>query len=204
MMLVAAMVLTSCGNKQTETEKDVPLKITYSIECSRDLLDFCDMVVTYKGDDGVDVVDTITANPGDSTYWKTWNKEVQTHKVPVKFGLDYTFVQKVDTLIIDQPYAILTAKGTIIAEKMGLQKRIIHTGENAITDNRNFYKDFIIMREDVVNTRSNLAKIIDIYNDRQAYRRGNPRNSTCFLVKPRDHGEGLKVRKAPWNDDTIK
>ena len=67
MMLVAVMALTSCSKQQAESEKEVPLKVTYTIECSRDLLNLCDMVVTYKGNDGVDVVDTITASPADST-----------------------------------------------------------------------------------------------------------------------------------------
>ena len=58
-MLAATILLTSCGQQQqAETEKEVPLKVTYSIDCSRDLLDLCDVVVTYKGDDGVDVIDS--------------------------------------------------------------------------------------------------------------------------------------------------
>ena len=97
-MLVASIMLTSCGQQQqAETEKEVPLKVTYSIDCSRDLLDLCDVVVTYKGDDGVDVIDTITANPSDSAWMQTWSKTVGTHKVPVKIGFDYTLVQKTDT-----------------------------------------------------------------------------------------------------------
>ena len=56
MMLAIAMALTSCGNEQAETEKEVPLRVTYTIDYSKDLLNLCDLVVTYKGDDGVDVV----------------------------------------------------------------------------------------------------------------------------------------------------
>ena len=56
-MLVATIVLTSCGQK-AETEEEVPLKITYSIDCSEDLLELCDLIVTYKGDDGANVVDS--------------------------------------------------------------------------------------------------------------------------------------------------
>ena len=113
-VMLAAMVMTSCGKKQAETQTDVPLKVTYSIDCSRDLLNLCDMVVTYKGDDGANVVDTITADPDDSATTQTWSKTVGTHQIPVKIGLDYTFVPKTDTLITDQPTAMLSAKCTII------------------------------------------------------------------------------------------
>ena len=83
--LAVAIALTSCSQKQdTEAVKEVPLKITYIIECSKHLLDVCDLVVTYKGDDGVNVIDTITANPADSTWMQTWTKTVGTHMIPVK------------------------------------------------------------------------------------------------------------------------
>ena len=201
MMLAIAMALTSCGNEQAETEKEVPLRVTYTIDCSKDLLNLCDLVVTYKGDDGVDVVDTITADPNDSAGMKSWTKVIQTHKVPVKIGFDYTFVKKADALITDQQVN-LNAKGTIIAEKMGLQHRIIHVSEHSISSNRNFYKDFFLMAEELVNTGNNLDSIIDVYNDRQAYKRGSiSDNTTCFMVKPASHGDVLKVKKACWNDD---
>ena len=202
MMLAIAMALTSCGNEQAETEKEVPLRVTYTIDYSKDLLNLCDLVVTYKGDDGVDVVDTITADPNDSAGMKSWTKVIQTHKVPVKIGFDYTLVQKTDTLITESELIALIAKGTIIAEKMGLQNRLIHVSEHSISSNRNFYKDFSLMTEYVINTRHNLKTIIDIYNDRQAYKRGNiSDNTTCFIVKPASHGDVLKVKKACWNDD---
>ena len=86
MMLVAAMALTSCDQQQAENENEVPLKVTYVMECSRDLLDLCDVVVTYKGDDGANAVDTIKAAPTDSTETKTWTKTVGTHKIPVIIG----------------------------------------------------------------------------------------------------------------------
>ena len=200
MMLVAAIALTSCSKKQVETEKEVPLKVTYVIECSKHLLAVCDMVVTYKGDDGIDVVDTISASPADTTWMKVWTKTVQTHKVPVKIGLDYTLVQKTDSLPIEEEFASLTAKYSIVAEKMGLMKRIIHLSENVINNNRNFFIDDFLMAEDVINSPKNLATIIDIYNDRQAYKRGSDNNRTCFLVKPGTSSENLSVKPAPWND----
>ena len=200
-MMLAAMVLTSCGQKQAETNKEVPLKVTYSIDCSRDLLDLCDMVVTYKGDDGVNVVDTIKAYPADSALTQYyWGKTVSTHQIPVKIGLDYTFVPKTDTLLTDQPYATLTAKCTIIAEKMGEVSGFRYMSSKTISSKRSFYMENSLIDENVANTKQNLATIIDIYNDRQAYKRGTADNSTCFIIKPSKYGSELTVKNASWND----
>ena len=203
MMLVAVMALTSCSKQQAESEKEVPLKVTYTIECSRDLLNLCDMVVTYKGNDGVDVVDTISASPADSTETQTWTKTVGTHEIPVKIGFDYTLVQKTDTLLLDEKYVSLTANYTIIAEKIGVVKRVRSMSEKNINSKRNFYMANNIMGEDVINTRHNLATIIDIYNERQAYYRETANGNNCFVVKPRPNGNGsMIVEQACWNDDT--
>ena len=204
-MMLAAMVMTSCGQqKQTETVKEYPLKVTYVIECSKDLLNLCDVVVTYKGDDGANVVDTITADPDDPAWMQTWTKTVGTHQVPVKIGFDYTLVQKTDTLISDREWISLTAKGSIIAEKIGIRKGIAHLSEKRINSKTNFFKDFFIMDESVINTRHNLATIIDVYNERQAYYREAAGSNTCYLVTPLTHGDGLKVKTTCWNDDVGK
>lgn len=202
--MTLAAVLTSCGQQQGETEKEVPLKVTYNIECSRHLLDLCDLVVTYKGDDGVNVVDTITATPADSAGVKDWTKTVQTHKIPVKIGLDYTFVQKTDTLIIDQSKAKLNAKCTIIADKMGVVKRMRSSNDKSISDKKSFYMDYEMMNEEVNNTRHDLADVIKRYNDSQAQNREDGTNNTCFIVKPYPNSSILLVRNAPWNDEETK
>ena len=200
-MMLAAMVLTSCGQKQAETNEEVPLKVTYSIDCSRDLLNLCDMVVTYKGDDGVNVVDTIKPYPADSALTQyNWSKTVSTHQIPVKIGLDYTFVPKTDTLLTDLPYATLTAKCTIIAEKMGEVSGFRYMSSKTISSKRSFYMENSLIDENVANTKQSLATIIDIYNDRQAYKRETSNNHTCFLVTSGSHGDRLKVSPACWTD----
>lgn len=204
-MMLAAMVLTSCGQQQqTETVKEYPLKVIYAIECSKDLLNLCDVVVTYKGDDGANVVDTITADPDDPEWTQTWTKTVGTHEVPVKIGFDYTLVQKTDTLVSDQEWISLIAKGSIIAEKIGIRKGFARLSDKKINSKTNFFKDFIIISEYVINTRHNLATIIDIYNERQAYYREAEGSSTCYIATPFTHSDGLKVVTASWNDDTDK
>ena len=206
-MLAVAMVMSSCGqHKQAEAEQEVPLKVTYSIDCSKDLLDLCDVVVTYHGDDGVHAVDTITADPSpdNPSGVQTWSRTVGTHEIPVKIGFDYTLVQKTDTLLIDGKNARLTIKGSIIAEKIGIRKRVAHLSTEVISSNTSFFVDPTIMDEEVINTRRDLATIIDVYNERQAHSRETDVSNTCFIVKPHPYGKGLKVEKACWNDAVNK
>ena len=186
-MMLAAMVLTSCVQKQAKTEEEFPLKVTYSIDCSDDLLNLCDLVVSYKGEDGANTIDTITANPSDSTGRQLWTKVVATHKVPVKIGIDYNFVPKTDTLILNHPTALLDAKCTIIAEKMGLKKRSTRISERVITKQ---------------NTRNKLATTIEAYNSLQAENRGSNESNTCFIIKPSHYDNVMEVKKTSWNDDS--
>ncbi len=163
-------------------------------------MDLCDLVVTYKGDAGVDVVDTISADPADTTYVTLWSQSVKTDTVPVKIGFDYTFVPKTDTLMTGRPNARLSAKCNIIAEKIGVRKGVGHLSKNTINSETSFFVEHYLMNEDVVNTRKNLANIIDIYNDRQAYKRETSNNHTCYLVTSGSRGDKLKVRPACWTD----
>ena len=201
-MMLAAMVLTSCAQKQAKTEEEFPLKVTYSIDCSDDLLNLCDLVVSYKGEDGANTIDTITANPSDSTGRQLWTKVVATHKVPVKIGIDYNFVPKTDTLILDHPTALLDAKCTIIAEKMGLKKRSTRISERVITKQINFFMEYSMIHEDVKNTRNKLATTIEAYNSLQAENRGSNESNTCFIIKPSHYDNVMEVKKTSWNDDS--
>ena len=205
MLVVAAITLTSCGQgQQANTPKEVPIKVTYVIECSGDLLNLCDVMVTYKGDDGANIMDTITAAPTDSAGAQTWTKTVGINHIPAVIGFDYTFVQKTDTLVTQDEWASLTAKGSVIAEKIGTREGIAHLSESTINSNTNFFVDDFIMAEDVINTRHNLATLIDVYNDRQAYKRATNNNHTCFLITSGTHGDHLSVKSACWNDEETK
>ena len=199
-MLVATIVLTSCGHK-AETEEEVPLKITYSIDCSEDLLELCDLIVTYKGDDGANVVDTITAAPADSTGRHVWTKVVGTHKIPVKIGLDPVLQLKSDTsFTIGHPTAWLDAKCTIIAEKIGIKTRNVRISEKIINSKSNFFMDYCIINEKVNNIRRDLANTVGAYNNRQDLNRENTSSNTCFVIKQNPYGDGLVVNQANWND----
>lgn len=205
MMLAAAVTLTSCRQEQqqTDTEIEVPLKVTYSIDCSRDLLALCDLVVTYKGNDGANVTDTITSSPGDTTEVQTWTKVVATHKVPVKIGFDYNLEPKTDSLVINRSTASLHAIGTIIAEKMGIRKRnpTPMPSEKIINGKHIFFKYYRMMDKKVNNTRSDLATCVKHHNDSLATSRATAESNTCFIIKSAPHGKTLRVKQARWNDN---
>lgn len=196
-MLVATAALTSCDKQQNE--KEVPLMVTYSIDCSKDLLNLCDLVVTYKGNDGVDVVDTITVID-DTTTMQSWTKTIQTHKVPVKIGLDYTLVQKTDTLITDQPTAQLDAWCTVIVDKIGIVNRNRSTSQKIINKKHSFFVVQDMIRETVPNSRQKLTDIINKNNSSQADKREAGTTNSCFIVKPYPHSEILTVTGTNWKD----
>lgn len=202
MTLVAAITLSSCSKQQDKSETEVPLKVTYTLDCSRDLLNLCDLVITYKGDDGANAIDTITATPGDTTEVQTWTTVVETHQIPVKIGFDYNLVPKTDTLVISQPTATLHALCTIIAEKIGVRKRTPLPSEKVINSKYIFYTSHM-MDAKVRNTPRNLANFIKNHNDSLATSRevANDVSNTCFVVRKHPYGNGLLVQKARWNDN---
>ena len=74
--LLGCMVLTSCLETGTKGER---LTTELCIKSSQDLIDVCDIEVTYKGKGGVNMTDTIT-----STKWK---KTIVNDSFPTKIGI---------------------------------------------------------------------------------------------------------------------
>ena len=106
---------------------------------------------------------------------------------------------------IQKEYRYLPEEGLkYAAEKIGIRKGIARLSDIKINSKTNFFKDYYIIRENVINTRHNLATIIDVYNERQAYYREAAGSNTCYLVTPLTHGDGLKVKTTCWNDDAGK
>ena len=73
--LMGCMILTSCGNAKGEK-----LSTILSIAPSQDLLEACDIEVTYKGKGGIDMTDTITSAA-------KWTKEIVNDSFPTEIGL---------------------------------------------------------------------------------------------------------------------
>ena len=73
--LVGCMALTSCIEKANGEQ----LTTMLTIESSQDVIDVCDIEITYKGKGGVNMVDTITKT--------TWRKIIINDSFPTKVGL---------------------------------------------------------------------------------------------------------------------
>ena len=72
--LMGVMALTSCIEKRGEQ-----LTTMLTIESSQDLIDACDIEITYKGKGGVNMVDTITT--------AKWHKIIINDSFPTKVGM---------------------------------------------------------------------------------------------------------------------
>jgi hypothetical protein len=73
--LMGGMALTSCIEKGNGER----LSTMLTIESSKDLLDACDIEITYKGEGGIDLVDTITT--------ANWFKIIVNDSFPTEVGL---------------------------------------------------------------------------------------------------------------------
>ena len=74
--LMGLMTLTSCFDKNTKSGQ---LTTELCIESSRDLMEVCDIEVTYKGKGGVNLIDTITDTE--------WNMRIINDSFPTKIGI---------------------------------------------------------------------------------------------------------------------
>ncbi len=113
-MLLAIMALSSCNDNGDR------LKLIYNITLSDDMAQIADLAITYKGDDGMAVTDTITG--------KTWNKTVHIGTFPNQFGLvDYTFIPKPGSQLKKESYD-LEAVFSIYAQsnKYGLEYNLVN------------------------------------------------------------------------------
>ena len=113
LVLMAAMALTSCygGNKQQwqDEQESTPIKkhvgVTYTINCSQDMLDATDLIVRiYK--DTVFVADTIRDT--------LWTKTIGGDMVPYHTGMNWTVKPKATSKInkdtLDEIFAKYSVK----------------------------------------------------------------------------------------------
>ena len=176
LMLVA---LSSCGDKLGNKEmKQVERQstVTYTINSSQDLIDAIDLVVTYKGKGGINVSDTISDT--------VWTKTVVNDMVPVKVGLSWSVLPKVDSKISKDS---LDLRATYVIEC------------NEVTDTMNEWLDFIWLKK---FPASKLGALCDLENHKQDYARtkGGPYETPCFIIAPEMIGDGLKYDWAQWRD----
>ena len=179
LMLMAAVVLTSCGNqlgKKEMKQMERQSTVTYTINSSQDLIDAIDLMVTYKGKGGINVSDTISDT--------IWTKTVVNDMVPVKVGLSWSVLPKTDSKI----------------SKDTLNHKATYTIEcNEVSDTLREWLDFIWWRDFPANK---LGAMCDLENHKQNYARtqGGRYETPCFLIAPETIGDGLEYDWAEWSD----
>ena len=108
-MLVAALTFTSCGSD--EPKEKTTATATYNMTFSQDLLDACNVFITYKAENGRNVMEAVNVTG--------WTKTVTSDKFPAEFGVMYKFSTKSESeldkekydLTCDLNFSLKTSKG---------------------------------------------------------------------------------------------
>ena len=131
-LLIAALTFNSCGSD--EPKEKTTVTATYNMTFSQDLLDACNVIITYKAENGRNVMEPITSP------W--WTKSVTSDKFPAEFGVMYKFSTKSDAELVKEKYdleasimfRIMTSKGasysntvTIIDSKGVSKDKVVST-----------------------------------------------------------------------------
>ena len=80
-LLMMAITVTSCGDD--EPKDNVTATATYNMTFSQDLLNACNVFITYKAENGRNVMEAVTST------W--WTKTVTSTTFPADFGVMYKF-----------------------------------------------------------------------------------------------------------------
>ena len=133
-LLMMAITVTSCGDD--EPKDNVTATATYNMTFSQDLLNACNVFITYKAENGRNVMEAVTST------W--WTKTVTSNKFPAEFGVMYKFSTKSDAELTKEKYDLScklmfngkTSKGSsytnevIIIDSQGVAKnKVVSTLE---------------------------------------------------------------------------
>lgn len=118
LLLVAAFSLTACGDD--DPEEKTTATATYNMSFSPDLLGACNVFITYKAENGRNVMEAVTST--------SWTKAVTSDKFPAEFGVMYKFSTKSDAeltkdkydLTCDLIFTAKTNKGAIYSNSISI------------------------------------------------------------------------------------
>ena len=157
LLIVAAFSLTSCGDDEPK-EKTIATA-TYNMSFSQDLLNACNVFITYKAENGRNVMEAV-----NSTWW---TKTVSSDKFPAEFGVMYKFSTKSDAELTQEKYDLTcemnfsckTSKGasysntvTIINSKGVAKDKVVSTLEKLSGKSTGFR----ITKDGIVSQANNL------------------------------------------------
>lgn len=132
LLITAALAFTACGDD--EPKDKVTATATYNMSFSQDMLNACNVFITYKAENGRNVMEAVTST------W--WTKSVTSDKFPAEFGVMYKFSTKSDAELVQEKYdltcelnfACKTSKGasysntvTIINNKGVARDKVVST-----------------------------------------------------------------------------
>ena len=157
LLIVAAFSLTSCGDD--EPKEKTTATATYNMSFSQDLLNACNVFITYKAENGRNVMEAV-----NSTWW---TKTVSSDKFPAEFGVMYKFSTKSDAELTQEKYDLTcelkfsckTSKGasysntvTIIDSKGVAKDKVVSTLEKLSGKSTGFR----ITKDGIVSQANNL------------------------------------------------
>ena len=184
LMLVAMMgvSLTSCDTNSNR------LTAFYNITLSDDMAQVADLAITYKGDGGATVTDTITST--------VWEKKIHLDSFPSQFGLvDYTFIPKPAGKLKKETYE-LEAEFTIFTREEKLQ--LNHNFVNTFTVKRDKVAPFL----DLINEHDDVSIFITATKEKDGFKfSGKSKMDVYFTLEnlPQVH-----ILDKEENDSTVE
>lgn len=94
LLMVAALTLTACGDDEPKVKTTATA--TYNMTFSQDLLEACNVFITYKAENGRNVMEAV------NSVW--WTKSVTSDDFPAEFGVMYKFSTKSDAELVKEKY----------------------------------------------------------------------------------------------------
>ena len=157
LLMLAALTLTACGDDEPKVKTTATA--TYNMTFSQDLLEACNVFITYKAENGRNVMDKMT------TTW--WTKSVTSDDFPAEFGVMYQFSTKPDADLVKDKYDlkcelkfnVVTSKGASYSNTVTI---IDATGvaNNKVVSELNKYsgksKGFRVTEKGIVSEANNL------------------------------------------------
>lgn len=110
MLITAALSLSSCGDD--EPKEKVTATATYTLTFSQDLLDACNVFITFKAENGRNVMEAVR-----TTYW---TKTVTSDKFPAEFGVMYKFSTKSENELTKDKYNLICNMNFNVISSKGL------------------------------------------------------------------------------------
>ncbi len=138
MLMMALFSLTSCGGDDEPKEKTTATA-TYSLAISQDLLDACNVFITYKAENGRNVMEPVTST------W--WTKTVTSDRFPAEFGVMYKFSTKSDAELVKEKYDL----SCVLTFALVTSKSASYSNKVTIIDSKGVARDKVV---DVLNKLS--------------------------------------------------